>query len=103
MCMFYCPMNSEPGMIGETKLPYQDKEENKGTRRHALLFQNQEFRLSRFGQDKTKPIKGTLCDWFNDGSIIFIWYQGINCKACLSNANEKHYDQRSFPKKMSDS
>ena len=80
------------------QVPYQDKDINEGNRAHELILQNIEFHLSRFGQDNTQPIEDTISDWINDGSIIFIWYQGYQHKAHLSNTNDKYYDQRSYPK-----
>ena len=49
-------------MIGELQVPNHDKEGNEFAKGCTLLCKDEEFILSRFGQDNTKTIEGTLCD-----------------------------------------
>ena len=62
---FYCPINRDPGVISEAQVPYHDIEVNEITKRHDLSWKDGKFISSRFGQDKMKPIEGSLCDWMN--------------------------------------
>ena len=87
-------------MIGETQVPFNDEEGDEGTNTCALLLKDQEFILSTFGQDKTKQIEGTLCDWINDVPISSIWHQGAHYQSYLSKIDVRHCDQRSFPKNL---
>ena len=70
--VFYFPMSNELGIIDEIQFIFHDKEGNEVKKRHDLLLKDQEFILSMFGKEKTKPIEDTLCDCINDGPISFI-------------------------------
>ena len=78
-------------MIGELHAPFDN--EDKATR-HALLFKDNEFNVTKFGSAKNSNVQGTSCDWVNDGSIIFVWHRGLHCQACVSKSNQKFCNER---------
>ena len=72
-CIYHDPINSEPNMIREMFV-HEDKndKDNKKSKRHALLFEDDEFSVTKFGSLKKLGVGGTLHDWMNEGSITFI-------------------------------
>ena len=57
ICVFYRPFRKEQDVIGEVYVPFYD--EDKATR-HALLFKDNKFNVTKFGFSKNSNVKGTL-------------------------------------------
>ena len=59
-------MSSEPGIFGETQVPFHNKEGNEGEKRCALLFQDQEFIYAHLDRTRRSQLKAP----FAIGSMV---------------------------------
>ena len=96
ICVLYKP-RTEKHLLGEIYIPIDNDVEK--LKRYGLLFKDNNFTISHFNRKiKDDEVEGSLSDWMNEGSISFVWHEGLHYQAYLTKADERFYQSRSYPK-----